>query len=513
METVVAGVRFDGSARGAGLRPAPLTRLGSEGSRVGAGTFARGAGRVSIVAHTDVKGWRLSHAAFGKLFGATRADVERTGHKLAYIRSVSSFSHLPAPTILVTAQLMRHEHFSPGEPVFSVGDWGDRFYVIEEGEAEVHIPSKKEAELKVATAASPATVASPGKPPHPPLRTESSATVDTSVSSGDVHASETANTGGEMATAKGLAGEGAAPRKLAQGRKGRSSFRQRANEGLPASRPAAIEAINESPPTASPQRRHSLESEPVRSSRPSMIESPGGGGASATPVKKIPPGQCFGEIALFNDVPRTASVVAGPRGLGCWSLAREEFREIFVGGDREIRDASVEQLVLFTGPGGNADKEMALVLARALSDMQLIELRGVIVGTAPAYDRARLARATLDELDLRQVPVGVGTESTLPPLQTLPLEVAVTATHSSAPASFLKGVSYLKRKPDKASGQELLRQLFVTAQPASLTLVVCTSYTDLALFMRENEQLFGDKTARVAIMGDADATSLAPPPS
>ena len=101
----------------------------------------------------------------------------------------------------------------------------------------------------------------------------------------------------------------------------------------------------------------------------------------------------------------------------------------------------VEQLVLFTDPGENADKEMALVLARALSDMQLIELRGVIVSTAPAYDRAK-ARAR-HARRARPAPSACrrrhrGHAATARRRAGAALRKA-RATLRSAPASFLKG--------------------------------------------------------------------------
>ena len=60
---LVAGVRFDGSALGAASGRRRCCDWAAK-ARAWTGTFARGSGsRVSIVAQTDVKGWRLSHAA------------------------------------------------------------------------------------------------------------------------------------------------------------------------------------------------------------------------------------------------------------------------------------------------------------------------------------------------------------------------------------------------------------------------------------------------------------------
>jgi CRP-like cAMP-binding protein/tetratricopeptide (TPR) repeat protein len=207
--------------------------------------------------------------------------------------------------------------------------------------------------------------------------------------------------------------------------------------------------------------------------------------------KKIrKPGDSFGETQLFDNSACTSSVYAGPNGLSTWCIRRNELATIFR--DDKGPDSTAVQMVLMADPGEDFDDEMALVLARALSDMQLIELRAVIANVAPAHARARLVRGTLDALDLPSVPVGVGSD----------------CGNASAPDTFTESIGYLKRPPDVPDGQALLRRVFITASASSLTLAVLSSFTDLALFMRENEKLFVEKTARVAIMGGVEAASL-----
>lgn len=61
-------------------------------------------------------------------------------------------------------------------------------------------------------------------------------------------------------------------------------------------------------------------------------------------------------------------------------------------------------LVIITDPGQDLDDEMALVLMRALQARGLVECIGVIANLGPSRARARLARGTLDQLGLGEVP-------------------------------------------------------------------------------------------------------------
>ena len=69
-----------------------------------------------------------------------------------------------------------------------------------------------------------------------------------------------------------------------------------------------------------------------------------------------------------------------------------------------------ERIVIITDAGEDLDDEMALVMARFLTDHKLIELLAVVANLRPAAARARLVRGTLDALRLQAVPVGVGSD-------------------------------------------------------------------------------------------------------
>jgi len=147
----------------------------------------------------------------------------------------------------------------------------------------------------------------------------------------------------------------------------------------------------------------------------------------------------------------------------------------------------LENFVIVTDPGKDQDDELALILARTLSDMGLIKLRAVITNLAPAADRAKLARGTLDALAMNDVPVGIGTSGGRDK-QHIDSSIADT------------GINYLKRKVS-LDGADLLLRTYEEAKPNSITLLLIASLTDAADFIKSHEELFARKTCRVAIMG------------
>ena len=61
---------------------------------------------------------------------------------------------------------------------------------------------------------------------------------------------------------------------------------------------------------------------------------------------------------------------------------------------------------------------------------------------------------------------------------------------------------------DEADGEQLLLRVYEAAAPASLTLLLLSSHTDAAAFIRNHPALFSEKTARLAVMGGVDRASL-----
>ena len=133
---------------------------------------------------------------------------------------------------------------------------------------------------------------------------------------------------------------------------------------------------------------------------------------------------------------------------------------------------------------------MAFLMARHLESRQLILLKGVITTLAPSFDRARLARGSLDLLGLHHVPVGKGTDGG-----------DIHGEHTAAPFE-VSAASYMS-PPDGAIelGRGLLLRLYREATPGSLVLVVIASCKDAALFLRDHQGLFLEKTKEVIIQG------------
>lgn len=161
---------------------------------------------------------------------------------------------------------------------------------------------------------------------------------------------------------------------------------------------------------------------------------------------------------------------------------------------KEAPAADVTQLVLVSDPGQDLDDEMGFTMLRHLCDNQNVVLKGVIATLYPAFDRARLCRGTLDMLGMHSVPVGIGTDGG-----------DTKGVHSARSFEVLAS-SYLPDPESESTaslepGSKLLHSLWADAAPQSLTLVVIASLKDVALFLRDNETLFLEKTKEVVIMG------------
>ena len=147
-------------------------------------------------------------------------------------------------------------------------------------------------------------------------------------------------------------------------------------------------------------------------------------------------------------------------------------------------------LVLISDPGQDLDDEMSYIMLRYLVKKGLVELRGIICTLAPAFDRARLCRGTLDLLGLHDCPVGIGTDGgDQEGLHTA--KCFAESASSYMPAAASESCSTL------TPGRGLLYRLYCEAEPKSLTLAIIASLKDAALFLRDHETLFVEKTKEV----------------
>ena len=202
-----------------------------------------------------------------------------------------------------------------------------------------------------------------------------------------------------------------------------------------------------------------------------------------------------------------------------------------------------QPLIILAGTGDVlAGDELALVLCRTLSDLKLIELRAVIVtrgpgrwgnlesGTLAGRERAsRLARGTLDALDMDYVPVAIGSDisdahatdalagGSTPKLSPLSPTASVSSFSTFStfstfdePSSMLAvgAEGYMLRPPDGGKAPNRLLEEFTRATDDSLTLLVTTALSDLAAFIQAHTAEFKKKARRIVVLGDVEAASL-----
>ena len=134
-------------------------------------------------------------------------------------------------------------------------------------------------------------------------------------------------------------------------------------------------------------------------------------------------------------------------------------------------------------PGQDLDDEMFLVLLATLTRRRLVRCVGVVATLAPAAMRAQLARGTLDELGLRDVPVGAGSDG------------GATGKRD------FSDVTYLHPPRSGLDGDHIMHEALASAGDRSVTLIVVASLKDVAGLLRREEALFVRKVKEVVIQG------------
>lgn len=175
---------------------------------------------------------------------------------------------------------------------------------------------------------------------------------------------------------------------------------------------------------------------------------------------------------------------------GFEKLLRSLSRRLLIVGDFG-KDLDDEDTVLFlTGEQRHRRQTQLEFFSTPGSRKQdLFELKAVIANLAPPVKRAQLAKGTLKLLGQPHVPVGIGTDCKNSPNG---------HDHEFAKVTYMADVSELE------DGRELLIRTLESAEDASITLVLISGMTDIAVILREHADLFKAKVESVAIMGGVE---------
>lgn len=175
---------------------------------------------------------------------------------------------------------------------------------------------------------------------------------------------------------------------------------------------------------------------------------------------------------------------------GFEKLLRSLSRRLLIVGDFG-KDLDDEDTVLFlTGEQRHRRQTQLEFFSTPGSRKQdLFELKAVIANLAPPIKRAQLAKGTLKLLGQPNVPVGIGTDCKNSP--------------NGHDHEFAK-VTYMADVEELEDGRELLVRTLQGAEDNSITLVLISGMTDIAVILREHADLFKAKVESVAIMGGVE---------
>ncbi|MBM4075725.1 MAG: hypothetical protein FJ267_08800 [Planctomycetes bacterium] len=155
------------------------------------------------------------------------------------------------------------------------------------------------------------------------------------------------------------------------------------------------------------------------------------------------------------------------------------------------------RLIMIGDFGKDMDDEMTLVLqkgirrhpmfrSRRLNHQDPFQLISVVANLAPAKERARLAKGTLELIGYSHVPVGVGTDCGL---------------GNRGHEHEFRGIPYMASADAIVDGADLLIESLHQSENGSVALLLASGLTDIANLLRRNPELVKQKTGRVAIMG------------
>jgi len=146
-------------------------------------------------------------------------------------------------------------------------------------------------------------------------------------------------------------------------------------------------------------------------------------------------------------------------------------------------------LLIISDDGKDPDDELAKILLNSLIRRGLGDCLGFISNLNPAKERARLARGTLDQLGMKDIPVGVGQDM---------IQSTTGAYEFDAP--YLGDIGSCRE-----SGTELFAEILEGLDAGTLVTLVCLSgLADPWLLAKNHRDLFRKKIGRVVIMGGVE---------
>merc|ERR1719253_1437567 len=148
------------------------------------------------------------------------------------------------------------------------------------------------------------------------------------------------------------------------------------------------------------------------------------------------------------------------------------------------------RVIVMSDDGKDLDDELAKVLMSALMPL------GFVANLAPALQRARLAKGTLNELGFDNVPVAVGSEM-----------LKDSGIKSGKAYEF--DVPYMADPGllEQCSSQEMCAQALEICPDQSVVLVLLSGMTDGWALLRDQPDLFKLKVGRVVMMSGVEVES------
>jgi serine/threonine protein kinase len=166
-------------------------------------------------------------------------------------------------------------------------------------------------------------------------------------------------------------------------------------------------------------------------------------------------------------------------------LARYLTTALLTGLAMTENEATAQPLMVISDDGKDLDDELAKVLMTSLERRDLAKCHGYVANLAPAQDRARLAKGTLEQLGM-STPVFVGSDMIAP--KVTPYEFDVPYIAKFPPTSGIDGFASILSQQD--DGQ--------------VTLVCLSGLGDAWILFKQHKETFLKKIGRVVIMGGVE---------